>query len=383
MTLDDDPSAYDISVVVPTYNRSRLLGRTLDSLVAQRTDSLRYEILVVDNCSTDDTREVAKSFARRFPALRYLFEPRQGVSHARNTGIAAARAPIVALIDDDVEADRSWINEILRVFAAQPDIDCVGGRILGRYDEEPPPAWLTPLHWGPVALQAEKGVTRHIDANHASACLMTANFAARRAAFEDVGGFSPEFFRDEDREIQLRLWAAGKRGLYVPEIIVSTRVPRERLTKGYHRRFHIRAGASHARMRYRDRIDRDGRLLREPIHRTTLFGTPGFIYRELLQHAGQWMWSVATLQWNRAFYHETRVLYFGSYVWSRYRQERRTLCVKPPRSRVQDAPRIDTVPAEAMDRELAPCLPSLPPVPLPPPRSGASRRFEAQLRQVR
>jgi glycosyltransferase involved in cell wall biosynthesis len=314
--------AYDVSVVVPTYNRSLLLGRTLDSLLAQRTDSLRYEILVVDNGSTDDTREVVKSFARRFPALQYLFEQRQGVSHARNTGIAAASAPIVALIDDDVEADGAWIDEIRRAFDAQPDIDCIGGRIEGRY-AEPPPAWFTPRHWGPVALQAEKGSSRHVDANHASACLMTANFAARRAALQEVGGFSPEFLRDEDREIQLRLWAAGKRGLYVPEMVVTAEVPRERLLKRYHRRFHIRAGASHARMRYRDRIDHDGRLLPEPIYATTLLGTPGFIYRDLLHHAGQWMRSVATLHWNRAFYHETRVLYFGSYVWTRLREERR------------------------------------------------------------
>jgi glucosyl-dolichyl phosphate glucuronosyltransferase len=321
-TSADGRPAYDVSVVVPTYNRALLLGRTLDSLLAQRPDSLRYEILVVDNCSTDDTREVVKSFTGRFPALRYLFEQRRGVSHARNTGIAAASAPIVALIDDDVEADGTWIDEIRRAFDAQPDIDCIGGRIEGRY-AEPPPAWFTPHHWGPVALQAEKGGSRHIDANHASACLMTANFAARRAAFQEVGGFSPEFLRDEDRELQLRLWAAGKRGLYVPEMVVTAEVPRERLTRGYHRRFHIRAGAAHARMRYRDRIDRDGRLMPEPIQGTTLLGTPGFIYRDLLLHTAQWMRSVATLHWNRAFYHETRVLYFGSYVWSRFREERR------------------------------------------------------------
>jgi glucosyl-dolichyl phosphate glucuronosyltransferase len=317
-------TAYDVSVVVPTYNRSRLLRRTLASLVAQQAGSLRYEILVVDNCSTDDTRVVIESFTQRYQAVRYLFEPRQGVSYARNTGIAAATAPIVAFIDDDVEADQAWLVEIQRAFDSRPDVDCVGGRIDGYYPV-PPPAWFTPLHWGPVALQAEKGPTRQVDADHASACLMTANFAARRAALEDVGGFSPEFLRDEDRELQLRLWAAGKRGLYVPEIVARTEVPRERLVKGYHRRFHIRAGAAHARMQYRDRIDRDGRLLREPIHGAALFGTPAFIYRELLGHFRQWLWCVAALSWNRGFYHETRVLYFGSYVWSRYRQEPRTL----------------------------------------------------------
>jgi glycosyltransferase involved in cell wall biosynthesis len=323
-TLAANQTAYDVSVVVPTYDRSQLLQRTLASLLAQQAGSLRYEILVVDNCSSDDTRDVVERFTQRCQAVRYLFEPRQGVSYARNTGIAAATAPIVAFIDDDVEADPAWIAEIQRAFNSHPDVDCVGGRIRGHYPE-PPPAWFTPLHWGPVALQAEKGASRKVDADHASACLMTANFAARRAALEVVGGFSPEFLRDEDRELQLRLWAAGKRGLYVPEIVVTTQVPPERLVKDYHRRFHIRAGESHARMRYRDRIDRDGRLVDEPIHSATLFGTPAFIYRELLDQMCQWLWCAATLCWNRGFYHETRVLYLGSYVWSRYRRERRTL----------------------------------------------------------
>lgn len=312
--------SYDVSVVVPTFNREELLGRTIESLLDQQSGAVRYEVLVVDNNSTDDTRAVVETFMARSKDVRYFFEPRRGVSHARNTGIGAARAPLVAFIDDDVEADPTWIATVKRVFDDHPDIDCIGGRIEGRW-ATPPPAWLTSQHWGPIALQREKGDTPYVDADHASPCLMTANFASRRAALEDVGGFSPEFLRDEDRELQLRLWASGKRGLYVDTLAVRTEVPCERMTKAYHRRFHLRAGGTHARMRYRDRIDRDGRLVAEDIGSVTLLGAPGHLYRNLIKHAACWLWHIATFDGNSAFFHETRTLYFASYIWNRYRQQ--------------------------------------------------------------
>ena len=319
--------SYDVSVVVPAFNRQLLLGRTLESLLHQ-SGSVRYEVLVVDNNSTDDTRAVVETFVNRSSNVRYFFEPRPGVSHARNTGIAAARAPLIAFIDDDVEADPTWIGTIKRVFDDHPDIDCIGGRIDARW-AAPPPAWLTSNHWGPIALQGKKGDTPYVDANHASPCLMTANFASRRAALDDVGGFSPEFLRDEDRELQLRLWAAGKRGLYVDTVAVTTEVPRERMTKRYHRRFHLRVGDAHARMRYRDRLDRDGRLVPGGVRTATLLGTPGHLYRSLITHAASWVWRILRCDWNSAFFHETRVLYYGSYIWHRYRQQKPALWSVP------------------------------------------------------
>ena len=312
--------SYGVSVVVPTYNRELLLARTLDSLRHQRAGSVRYEVIVVDNNSTDGTRRVVEEFASRWPAVRYFLEPRRGVSHARNTGIAAARAPIVAFLDDDVEADPAWVDTIKRTFDDHPGIDCIGGKIEARW-ATPPPAWLTPMHWGPVALQAEKGTTPYVDAEHASPCLMTANFASRRAALDEVGGFSPDYLRDEDRELQLRLWDAGKHGLYVGTIAVTTEVPRERMTKAYHRSCHWRVGGMHARMRYRDRLDRDGRLLPQGMPSVTFLGAPGYLHRNLFHHAVGWLGCVAILDWNGAFFHETRVIYFASYIWARYRQE--------------------------------------------------------------
>ena len=315
-----DEFSCDVSVVVPTHNRPALLRRTLDSLQHQQAEGVRYEVLVVDNNSTAPASAEAEQHARDRPGVRFLYEPRPGVSHARNTGIAAARAPIVAFIDDDVEASPTWIAAIKRTFDTHPEIDCLGGRIEPRW-VEPPPSWLTPGLWAAVALQAAKGDSPYLDADHAASCLMTANFACRRRALEEVGGFATDYLRDEDRELQLRLWGAGKRGMYVDDVAVVTEVPPDRMTKAYHRQFYRRVGRSHARMRYLDRIEASGRLLTTIPPRVTILGTPGFIYRNLLQHVTQLVGTALTLQWDRAFFHQTRMLYLASYIRARQQDE--------------------------------------------------------------
>ena len=167
--LDDTPQP-DLSVIVPTYRRLGLLIRTLHSLLSQHAPGVRYEVLVVDNNSGDNTRAVVEASAYKRRNVRYLFEPRQGVSHARNTGIDAARAPLIAFIDDDVEASRNWVAAIKDAFDSHPEIDCLGGPIRPRW-AAPPPAWLTPMFWAAVALQSDKGDPPYIDANHATPCL--------------------------------------------------------------------------------------------------------------------------------------------------------------------------------------------------------------------
>ena len=160
---------------------------------------------------------------------------------------------------------------------------------------------------------------------------MTANFACRSAALKEVGGFATDYLRDEDsRSFELRLWAAGKRGLYVDEMLVTAEVPRERLTKCYHRQFFTRAGESHARMRYLERIDKTGRLLREIPRRGTVLGTPPCMcFAASLAHAAGLIWTFTTAQWNRAFFHETRLRYFASYIRTRQREEGRSLAALP------------------------------------------------------
>src|ERR1041384_3596860 len=100
----------DISVVVCTYNRAALLPQALRSLFTQKVEDVSYEIVVIDNNSSDNTPATIESLQSESPVpLRYFRESRQGNAYARNTGVEQAAAPIVAYIDDDCIADENWV----------------------------------------------------------------------------------------------------------------------------------------------------------------------------------------------------------------------------------------------------------------------------------
>jgi glycosyltransferase involved in cell wall biosynthesis len=311
-----------VTVVVPTYNRCASLARLLTSLCTQRTGGVMYDVIVVDNASTDDTPQVIAAFMDRQPVVRYLREPRRGASSARNTGIRAAGGRIIAFVDDDVHVAPDWIAAIAAAFDRHPEVDCIGGRIEPCWPS-PPPAWLTRQHWGPLALQVGRGTHRYIDRDHASACLVTANFACRAEVFADVGLFAIDFLRDEDREFNLRLWAAGKRGRYDDTIIAYADVQPERLHKRYHRKWHAVTGESHARLRFREVIDHDGRLHPNAPEAPSWFGSPRYLYREALTTLCAWAWSTARWREADAFFHECRIRYLAAYMTRRFKERRR------------------------------------------------------------
>lgn len=307
-----------VSVVVPTYNRADTLRAALESLCSQRRHGIPFELLVVDNNSTDHTVEIARTTAGLYPDvdITYLFEPRQGVSHARNTGIDRACAPIVAFVDDDVTVGEQWLQRLTAAFADHPEADCIGGRISARWTL-PRPSWLTEDHLGPLAIK-EWPDPFWVSRDAAWPCLQTANFACRRCAFEEIGGFNPDFARGEDRELQLRLWQAGKRGMYVPEVEVLVEIPAERLTRTYHRKWQANTAHYHALMWYRDRVTPGG-VLGSPRWRTWC-GTPLFLYREGLAHLVAWVHCAISGDADRRFYHETRLWYTASFLWTRLKQ---------------------------------------------------------------
>lgn len=319
--MNDTAHDIDVSVVVPTYNRAPQLAPLLDALVQQDARGIAYEIIVVDNNSRDNTRAVvqAAQAADRSRLIHYLLETRQGASHARNTGIAHARAPIIAFIDDDVVPSRDWVYSMKRAFDEYPEADCIGGRVRAAGDKAPP-SWLTAAHAGPVALQ-DRPRKQWFNRASASACLLSANLAFRREVFSDVGTFSPDYLRAEDRELEMRLWRAGKQGLYLPAIDVFVEIPEHRLTKRYHRRWHAETGEYHARLRFRDTVDSDGRLHDQEQPGRRLLGTPLFLYREAIGHAFGWLKALFTFDGDRRFYHESRLWYFVSFFWTRFKTD--------------------------------------------------------------
>src|SRR5262249_19259934 len=154
------------------------LPAALSALLAQ-TGDVSSEIVVVDNNSTDDTAAVVRPIARASAGrVRYAFEPRQGLSHGRNAGIALARAPIIAFTDDDVRVSADWILQITRAFREYPGAGYVGGRVLP-YWHAPPPSWLTEAHWAPLALQ-DYGPDTRVSGRERAVCLVGANLAFRK-----------------------------------------------------------------------------------------------------------------------------------------------------------------------------------------------------------
>src|SRR5262245_3012261 len=135
-------SSSAVSVISATYNRGAKLRVTLEALVEQETPpGLGWEVLVVDNGSTDSTLEVFRTVAMQVPGrFRYVFEPTVGKSRAINAGLKVARGDVIALTDDDVTPARNWVATAATVLDTR-QVDGAGGPILPQWEIEPP-AWV-------------------------------------------------------------------------------------------------------------------------------------------------------------------------------------------------------------------------------------------------
>jgi glycosyltransferase involved in cell wall biosynthesis len=299
-----------LSVILPTFNRAALLERALAALLRQTASPASYEIVVVDNNSTDGTAALVARPAD--PRVRLVSEPRQGLSYARNAGLAAARAPIVAFTDDDVEVAPDWIDTIVTLFDRHPAIDGAGGRVLPSW-EHGRPRWLTREHWAPLALQ-DHGDCRRVFDRDAPIGLIGANVAFRRSTFDRIGTFSPAVQRvkdgigsTEDHELLARLYHSGGRMLYHPRMLVMARVPDDRCDRRYHRRWHEGHGRFHALMRTPE-MERA---------RISPFGIPGHMLREAARDLVAWTGSMAVADRDRAFLAELRLRFLKGFVWTR------------------------------------------------------------------
>jgi glycosyltransferase involved in cell wall biosynthesis len=302
----------DVSVVISTRNRAELLARCLRSLLESRT-TVAFEIIVVDNGSTDGTRGVTESFqGNRAIPVHYIWEPRQGVSHGRNAGIARAAGRIRAFTDDDIVVSRGWVEEIHQLLEQRRDIDCIGGPVLPLWSD-PPPHWLDSRHWSPLSVTDHGSRPFEIGSNH-PLCLLTSNVAFRRGVFDRIGGFSPEFPRAQDHELQMRFWLSGGRALYSPGVVVHTAVPAERLRVGYHRQWHTRNGRMCARMKLRERTGPDGSLRPSPKGERLVCGAPAFLWRELSGALFAWGRSIPGRDRGRRLEAEMRVRHLLGYI---------------------------------------------------------------------
>lgn len=313
----------EVSVVIPTYNRSALLRHAVSSVLSQ-DDQCTFEIVVVDNNSTDDTRAVIGSVMEAHPEkVRYVVESKQGNAYARNRGVETAKGAIIAFIDDDVTVESNWFKSFTGVLESRADLSFVGGRVLPQWNGTPP-SWLTSAHWAPLAL-LDYGSDELSISNKNPRGLLTANIAFRRSVFDEVGLFSPALQRVhdgigsmEDHEFLLRVCRSGKVGIYNPDMIARAPVDSERLTKEYHRRWHTGHGHFYAVMH-------DPEWERSRFH---LIGVPSHLYKETATNAVIWLTRILSGNPDSAFVYECRLRFFHGFFRQRKSQTSKSASVK-------------------------------------------------------
>ena len=285
----------DVTIVLATYNRAASLRATLESFSSLVYPAdLTWELLVVDNNSTDSTREVVEKFVAEvaFP-VRYIFEKKQGRSAALNAGIVEAKGKVIAFTDDDVIVDRYWLSNLKKTF---DDSDCsaVAGKVVAQWNHRRPD-WLE--------MEGQLAVV-HFDLGDELKEIrvppLGANSAFRREIFRNYGLFrldlgvngSKHTITCDDTEFGERLIRGGEKIVYCPSAIIFHPVDPARTTKKYLLSWYFYNGVS---------LTRTAGL---PKNGVFWFGVPRWLYRELLANVAEW---ALTAPGKDRFHHKLRV----------------------------------------------------------------------------
>jgi glycosyltransferase involved in cell wall biosynthesis len=329
------------SIVVCTYNRVDRLPTALAAFDRLQDPGIAYEIVVVDNASTDGTADLLRAWAAGGvpggPARRALREPRSGKSFALNLAVESTASDWLALTDDDVVVAPDWLVAARQALDARPDIDYVGGKVLPLW-EAPPPAWFSMAErdlFGTIAILDYGDEPFDYDRR----VPLGANIVYRRRAFQRAGLFRTDLGRDhttlrgqEFPEHLLRVEAAGGRGRYVPGLVVSHHVPAWRLTKKYYREWFYWKGISRALMAETVPIDDVGTDYRVV---PRIAGIPRFMFRQAAGTAARLAGRAVRGDAAGAFVREAWLWYYWGFARQSWRTRRAASNGGPRSSDVQ------------------------------------------------
>lgn len=249
MGEDKEISNIDISVIIPTYNREDFLTNTIKSLLDQNFEN--YEIIVVDNACLDSTKKLVELSNNNKIPIKYICEPNMGLHNARHIGAKEAKGDILLYIDDDVIADKNLLKEIIK-FYSDPDVGCVGGKILPKWEVEPP-EWINLFPKCYLSILDDEDGPKEVQ------WIYGCNFSIRKELLFKVGGFNPDAFGDKkmwwyrgDGEIGplRKVHNISKKVIYNPNAVVWHFIPKSRLTIDYFKERAFKSGIEAGYVKY-------------------------------------------------------------------------------------------------------------------------------------
>jgi glycosyltransferase involved in cell wall biosynthesis len=235
--LPPDPPRIKVTVAIPTYNRAAYLRQTLAGIAAQQFPREHFEVLVIDNNSTDDTAAVVREFAHITPAPRHIIERQQGLDFARNSALIHARGEVILFGDDDILVQPDWIAQMSAPLLADgmQQIGAVGGEVIPVFPDGLP-EWVREWH-APLAFRDDTGPIPERDSP------MGANLAFPKWVFQQLGYFhtaldrsAGNYFSGGDSEMIRRIRLAGFEVWFAPGAAVKHQMPASRTTFRYARR---------------------------------------------------------------------------------------------------------------------------------------------------
>lgn len=232
-----------LSIIICTYNRQKFIGECLACLSRQTLAFQAWEVIIVDNNSTDHTGQMVKDFLAKNQQLpfRYVFENRKGLSFARNRGIEEAKGDIITFIDDDAEAVPGFAETVFNFMNQHADAAGAGGRVLPKYSESREPEWMNKYLAGFIG-RVDHGEPARIftgSMKYPIGCNMT----YRKKYLLEAGGFNNDLtFRGDDKHIYYAVSRLNHKIYYLPEALVYHNIDADRLEFNNFKKLFLKTG---------------------------------------------------------------------------------------------------------------------------------------------
>lgn len=251
-----------ISIIICTYNRAQLLKKCIESILDNKYNPDKYEIVIVDNNSNDNTKEIAEKFVESNSNINYVVESKVGLSYARNRGIEISKGDIIAFLDDDTSIHDGYLSSIKEFFDKYKDAVCVAGKIIPIW-KEPKPKWFT------NSFSSIVGETMYGEKDRKliyPEMTIGANMVFYKKIFNEVGIFNVELglkgdklYLGEETDLCTRIRKKGYNVHYAANVIVDHAVHLSKVDKKYINKRLILEGETLAKIQLEE--DKNKRIL--------------------------------------------------------------------------------------------------------------------------